>query len=229
MSFSVKHMILNSNQKGIRAMFSLRSWLMAKVYDSFMRKAEKECFSKWRSGLLNNLSGSVLEVGAGTGVNIFYYPAIISKLVLTESDPNMLKILHKRAKQRNDLKLEIHQATVEKLPFPDNSFEFVVCTFLLCSVPIPEDSLSEIFRVLKSGGKYVFLEHVANTQNNHAYKWQKRIEPVWKIVSGNCHMTRNTEYEIEKSGLQILELHIENMDGRTSIINPFIRGIAQKP
>ena len=212
-----------------RTMFSLRSWLMAKVYDSFMRKGEKKCFSKWRSDLLENLSGNVLEVGAGTGVNLFYYPAIISKLVLTEPDPNMLKILHKQAKQRNDLILEVHQAMVEKLPFPDGSFEFVVCTFLLCSVPNPQNSLSEIFRVLKSGGKYIFLEHVANTQNNRAYKWQKRIEPVWKLVSGNCHMTRNTEYEIEESGFHIIELHTENMAGRTSIINPFIRGIAQKP
>lgn len=210
-------------------MFSLRSWLMAKVYDSFMRKAEKKYFSKWRSGLLKNLSGSVLEVGAGTGVNNFYYPSIISKLTLTEPDPNMFKILRKRAKQRNDLTVEIHRARVEKLPFPDNSFDFVVCTFLLCSVIAPQDSLSEIFRVLKSGGKYVFLEHVANTENNRAYKWQKRIEPIWKFVGGNCHMTRDTAYEIDTSGFKILDLYTEYMTGAASIINPFIRGVAQKP
>lgn len=221
-------MTLDSTQKDIRTMFSLRSWLMAKVYDSFMRRAEKKCFSKWRSDLLKNLSGTVLEVGAGTGVNIFYYPAIVSKVVLTESDPNMLKILGKRAKQRNDITVEIHRATVEQLPFLDDSFDFVVCTFLMCSVPAPQDSLSEIFRVLKSGGKYVFLEHVANTENNRTYKWQKRIEPVWKFVGGNCHMTRNTAYEIETSGFKILELHRDYMKGKLSIINPFIRGVAQK-
>ena len=120
-------------------------------------------------------------------------------------------------------------AKVEKLPFPDDSFDFVVCTFLLCSIFAPQDSLSEIFRVLKSGGKYVFLEHVANTENNRAYKWQKRIEPIWKFVGGNCHMTRDTEYEIEKSGFKILDLYTEYMTGGSSIINPFIRGIAQKP
>ena len=70
-------MTLDSTQKDIRTMFSLRSWLMAKVYDTVMRRAEKECFSKWRSDLLENLSGSVAEVGAGTGVNMSYYPAII--------------------------------------------------------------------------------------------------------------------------------------------------------
>jgi len=220
---------LDSNQKDICNKFSLRSWFMAKVYDFVMRKAEKKYFSKWRSDLLKNLSGSVLEVGAGTGVNNFYYPSIISKLTLTESDPNMLKILRKRAKQRNDITVEIHRATVEKLPFPDNSFDFVVCTFLMCSVISPQDSLSEIFRVLKSGGKYVFLEHVANAENNRAYKWQKRIEPIWKIVGGNCHMTRNTAYEIDISGFEILDLCTEYMTGGSSIINPFIRGVAQKP
>ena len=222
-------MILDSNQKDICNKFSLRSWFMAKVYDFVMRKAEKKYFSKWRSDLLKNLSGSVLEVGAGTGVNNFYYPSIISKLTLTESDPNMLKILRKRAKQRNDITVEIHRATVEKLPFPDNSFDFVVCTFLMCSVISPQDSLSEIFRVLKSGGKYVFLEHVANAENNRAYKWQKRIEPIWKFVGGNCHMTRNTAYEIDTSGFEILDLCTEYMTGGPSIINPFIRGVAQKP
>ena len=221
-------MILNSNQKNICAMFSLRSWLMAKVYDSFMRKAEKKYFSKWRSDLLGNLSGSVLEVGAGTGVNNFYYPSVISKLTLTEPDPNMLNILRKRAKRRNDIPLEIHRAKVEKLPFPDDSFDFVVCTFLLCSVFAPQDSLSEIFRVLKSGGKYVFLEHVANTENNRVYKWQKRIEPIWKFVGGNGHMTRNTVYEIETSGFEILDLYTEYTIGLPPIINPFIRGVAQK-
>ena len=222
-------MTLDSTQKDIRTMFSLRSWLMAKVYDTVMRRAEKECFSKWRSDLLENLSGSVAEVGAGTGVNMFYYPAIISKLVLTEPDPNMLKILRKRAKQRNDITVQIHQATVEQLPFLDDSFDFVVCTFLMCSVSVPQDSLSEIFRVLKSGGEYLFLEHVANTDNNRAYKWQKRIEPIWRFVGGNCHMTRNTAYEIETSGFEILDLHHEYMTGGSPIINPFIRGVAQKP
>jgi ubiquinone/menaquinone biosynthesis C-methylase UbiE len=72
--------------------------------------------------------------GTITGVNISYYPSIISKLVLTEPDPNMLKILRKRAKQRNDITVEIHRATVEKLPFLDDSFDFVVCTLLMCSL-----------------------------------------------------------------------------------------------
>lgn len=202
---------------------------MARLYDPFMRRAEQTCFSMWRSGLLENLSGCVLEVGAGTGVNMSYYPATISQLVLTEPDPNMLKILQKQAEQRNDIPLEIHQAPVEKLPFPDNAFDFVVCTFLMCSVHAPQDSLSEIFRVLKSGGKYVFLEHVANTENNRVYKWQKRIEPIWRFVGGNCHMTRDTTYEIQSSGFNILDLRNEPMVGGTPVLNPFIRGVAQKP
>jgi len=202
---------------------------MAKVYDSFMRNAEDKYFSKWRSGLLKNLSGSILEVGAGTGVNIFYYPSEVSKLTLTEPDQNMLKILTKKTKQRNDITVEIHRASVEKLPFPGDSFDFVVCTFTMCSVSDPQDSLSEIFRVLKPKGKYVFLEHVANTQNNHVYKWQKRVEPLWKFAGGNCHMTRNTACEIKTSGFEILELHTTHITGLPAIINPFIRGVARKP
>ena len=209
-------------------MFSFRSWLMAKVYDSFMGKTEEKYFSKWRSTLLGNLIGNVLEVGAGTGVNIYYYPSVISKLTLTEPNPNMLKILSKNAKQRNDITVEIHKATVEKLPFPDNSFDFVVCTFVMCSVISPQKSLSEILRVLKSGGKYIFIEHVANTENNRVYKWQKRIEPLWKFISGNCHMTRNTVKEIKASGFEILDLHTDHTRGLPPIINPFIRGIAKK-
>jgi ubiquinone/menaquinone biosynthesis C-methylase UbiE len=200
------------------------SWLMAAVYDRFMKVSEEACLGKWRAELLGDLSGEVLEVGAGTGSTLGLYPKAVTRLVLAEPDPHMRrKLLEKRGT------IEVSDAAAEKLPFEDASFDAVVCSLVLCSVPDQRAALAEIARVLRPGGRLVFLEHVAADGKPDRLKWQGRIEPVWKHLMGNCHLTRRTEAAIAAAGLQIERIQRESIRKALPIVRPSIRGYARKP
>jgi ubiquinone/menaquinone biosynthesis C-methylase UbiE len=199
------------------------SWLMAAVYDRFMRVSEEACLGKWRADLLRDLSGEVLEVGAGTGSTLGLYPKAVTRLVMAEPDPYMRrKLLAKRGT------IEVSDATVEKLPFENQSFDAVVCSLVLCSVRDQAAALAEIGRVLRPGGKLVFLEHVAADGKPDRLKWQGRIEPVWKHLMGNCHLTRRTEAAIAAAGLDIESIQRESIRKALPIVRPSIRGVARK-
>ena len=200
------------------------SWLMAAVYDRFMKVSEEACLGKWRAELLGNLSGEVLEVGAGTGSTLGLYPKAVTRLVLAEPDPHMRrKLLEKRGT------IEVSDAAAERLPFEDASFDAVVCSLVLCSVPDQRAALAEIARVLRPGGRLVFLEHVAADGKPDRLKWQGRIEPVWKHLMGNCHLTRRPEAATAAAGLQIERIQRESIRKALPIVRPSIRGYARKP
>jgi ubiquinone/menaquinone biosynthesis C-methylase UbiE len=201
------------------------SWLMAAVYDRFMRVSEEACLGKWRAELLGDLSGEVLEVGAGTGSTLGLYPKAVTRLVMAEPDPHMRRKL--RAKQR-PAGVEVSDASLDKLPFEDRSFDAVVCSLVLCSVPDQKAALAEIARVLKPGGRLVFLEHVAADGKPDRLKWQGRIEPIWKHLMGNCHLTRRTEAAIAAAGLEIEKIQRESIRKALPIVRPSIRGTARK-
>jgi ubiquinone/menaquinone biosynthesis C-methylase UbiE len=199
------------------------SWLMAAVYDRFMRVSEEACLGRWRAELLRDLSGEVLEVGAGTGSTLGLYPKAVTRLVMAEPDPHMRhKLLEKRGT------IEVSDAAAEKLPFENESFDAVVCSLVLCSVRDQKAALAEIARVLKPGGKLVFLEHVAADGKPDRLKWQSRIEPVWKHLMGNCHLTRRTEAAIAAAGLDIESIQRESIRKALPIVRPSIRGVARK-
>ncbi len=203
------------------------SWLMAAVYDRCMRGSEEACLAQWRAELLRDLSGAVLEVGAGTGVTLAHYPRSIARLVLCEPDAHMQRKLKKKADAalRN---IEISDASLDSLPFKAGEFDAVVCSLVLCSVPDQRAALAEIARVLKPGGRLVFLEHVAADGRPARLKWQRRIEPVWKHLMGNCHLTRRTEAAIAAAGFEIERIQRESIRKALPIVRPSIHGIARK-
>ena len=203
------------------------SWLMAAVYDRCMRGSEEACLAQWRAELLRDLSGAVLEVGAGTGVTLPHYPRSIARLVLCEPDAHMQRKLKKKADAalRN---IEISDASLDSLPFKAGEFDAVVCSLVLCSVPDQRAALAEIARVLKPGGRLVFLEHVAADGRPARLKWQRRIEPVWKHLMGNCHLTRRTEAAIAAAGFEIERIQRESIRKALPIVRPSIHGIARK-
>ncbi|HEY2337321.1 MAG TPA: class I SAM-dependent methyltransferase [Burkholderiales bacterium] len=201
------------------------SWLMAAVYDRFMRGSEEACLSKWRAELLRDLSGEVLEVGAGTGSTLGLYPKMVTRLVMAEPDPSMrAKLLAKDRPSR----VEVADASLDGLPFKDQSFDAVVCSLVLCSVRDQKAALAEIARVLRPGGRLVFLEHVAAEGKPSRLKWQRRIEPVWKHLMGNCHLTRRTEAAIAAAGLDIEHIQRESIRKALPIVRPSVRGVARK-
>jgi ubiquinone/menaquinone biosynthesis C-methylase UbiE len=201
------------------------SWLMAAVYDRFMRVSEEACLGRWRADLLRDLSGEVLEVGAGTGSTLGLYPKAVTRLVMAEPDPHMRAKLEAKTRLAG---VEVSDASLDKLSFENQSFDTVVCSLVLCSVRDQKAALAEIARVLRPGGKLVFLEHVAADGKPDRLKWQGRIEPVWKHLMGNCHLTRRTEAAIAAAGLQIERIERESIRKALPIVRPSIRGVARK-
>ena len=203
------------------------NWGMAALYDAMMRQAEARSLGAWRQELLSSASGRILEIGAGTGVNLRYYPNDLTELVLTEPDRHMLKQLHRKLGDCN-LPHRVVHAPAEALPFPDASFDTAVATLVLCSVRHPDRSMSEIHRILKPGGKLILIEHVCAADNPQLLGWQKRIEPFWKRFAGNCHLTRDTLRQVKAGGFNCQNLQPDTMRGALSIASPVIRGIARK-
>ncbi len=203
------------------------SWLMAAVYDRFMQGSEEACLARWRAELLRELSGAVLEVGAGTGVTLPHYPRTLARLVLCEPDPHMRRRLAEKLAAAG-LQAELCDAGAERLPFPDASFDAAVGSLVLCSVRDPRAALAEIARVLKPGGRLVFLEHVAADGKPERLKWQRRIEPVWKRLMDNCHLTRRTEAAIRDAGFTLERIQRESIRKALPIVRPSIRGVARK-
>jgi ubiquinone/menaquinone biosynthesis C-methylase UbiE len=205
------------------------SWLVAAVYDRWMRAVEAACLFQWRAELLRDLEGVVLEVGVGTGASLPHYPKTVKRLVLAEPDQHMRRRLQVRCGFSNVPQAEISEASLPDLPIPDASFDAVVSMLVLCSVADLDAALAEVFRVLKPGGRFLFLEHVAADHNPTRLKWQRRVEPVWKRVAGNCHLTRRTEKAILAAGFQIERIERESMRKAMPLARPSIRGAARKP
>lgn len=205
------------------------SRLIAAIYDWSTRGSEAACLQQWRAELLSELDGEVLEVGAGTGLNLPHYPPSLARLVLSEPDPHMRRKLAQRARAEHRDQAEILDASLDALSLPSDAFDAVVGTLVLCSVPRLDRALAEIHRVLKPGGRFVFLEHVAAEDRPRRLRWQHRVEPFWRVISGNCHLTRRTADAIVAAGFAIAGIKRESMRRAWPLVRPTIRGVALKP
>lgn len=203
-------------------------WLWSKFYDNIMKDAENKGLRDWRRMLLENISGDVLELGCGTGANFEFYPNSIKRLVLTEPNLHMRQRFETKIASHKLNNIEVLNDKAECLSLGDASFDAVVCTLVLCSVRNLEKTLSEIHRVLRPQGKFIFIEHVAATNNLERYQWQRRLEFIWKHIAAGCHTTRSTEDAIIKAGFKMMELNRQSMRGVPPIVRPSIRGVATK-
>ena len=147
-------------------------------------------------------SGDVLEIGIGTGLNMgFYDKSKVKRLVGIDPATQMNRLAQKRS-ERAGLAVDLVTASAEELPFPDASFDSLVCTYTLCSIPDPLQALREMKRVLRPSGKLVFAEH-GLSPDAAVRKWQFRLEPYWAKIAGGCHLTRDIPSLIEDGGFQI--------------------------
>ncbi|MGC8462533.1 MAG: class I SAM-dependent methyltransferase [Acidimicrobiales bacterium] len=201
---------------------------MAMVYDRMMTGVEEAGLSRWRAELLGEACGATLELGAGTGRNLSFYPDDVSRLVLAEPDRSMRTRLRRAVVSVDRPRpVEVVDAPAEALPFEDASFDTVVTTLVLCSVRDPERALSEVRRVLRPEGRFLFIEHVAAEDRPPRLRWQQRVEPVWRAVAGNCHLTRRTETAITAAGLTVECVEHASMRKAPSFVRPTIRGSAR--
>ena len=171
------------------------------VNDWMEAPIEKKYFSKWRKSLLGDIKGKVLEVGVGTGKNLPYYSKDQVELTAIDISKKMMDKAKERAEQ---LKFKINFKLVdsEKFPFPNNSFDYIITTFVLCSVASPETVLKEMDRVLKPTGKILLLEHVLS-KNKLIRLFQRLHNPLTKFLVG-VNIDRDTIGTISKSHLQII-------------------------
>jgi ubiquinone/menaquinone biosynthesis C-methylase UbiE len=204
--------------------------MMASVYDRFMAKTEAAGLRAWREELLADLSGRVVEAGAGTGANIDLYPDAVDHVLATEPDPHMRAALEDKVSAQADAsRIDVSPAPATSLPIEDGSVDAVVVTLVLCSVRDPAAALAEFRRVLRPGGRLVYLEHVHAYESPKRAKWQRRLEPVWKRVAGNCHLTRRTEQAVVDAGFVIESERREDMRASMPLVARTVRGVATSP
>lgn len=188
---------------------------------------EPKSLKRMRRETLVGLKGRVLEIGCGNGANFPLYPDTVSVLVATDPDPYMMEAAGERAKSLS-LETEGYEAGADSLPFEDGSFDAVVCTLVLCSVPDQDAALAEIRRVLKPGGEFRFLEHV-RAKNSVGAWFQDICAPAWRWVGAGCNPNRDTRAAIERAGFAFREIWHQRLAPPIpplALTRPAIRGIA---
>ncbi len=198
----------------------------ALTYDWLMRPTEAACLRDWRADLLGRARGRVLEIGAGTGANLAHYGPAPDALVLVEPHRVLRRSLRREA--AGDPRVEVRGVRFEELEAPDGSFDTAVMTLVLCSVADPEAFLRRVHRLLRPGGQLLFIEHVAATRKPGRLRWQRRIEPLWRLLFGNCHLTRDAARLIADAGFHIEELTRASMRKAFPLARPSVRGVARK-
>jgi ubiquinone/menaquinone biosynthesis C-methylase UbiE len=196
--------------------------VFAALYDSVNASMERRWMGLRRRRLLAGASGVVLEIGGGTGANLPHYRDV-DRVVVAEPDPFMRKRLGPKLGDAR-VPVEVSAAGAEELPFPDGSFDTAVSTLVLCTVPDQESALVEVRRVLRPGGRLLFIEHVRATGSTA--RWQDRIEPLWRRLLGGCHPNRDTVAAIEEAGFEIDSLESFYPPVFLTSLTPHVQGWA---
>ena len=197
-------------------------------FDRFAPAAEEAGLAEYRSELVGDIEGRVLEVGAGTGLNLDKYRKA-DEVVALEPDVHMLKRLRSAA-ARATVAVKVEEGVAYPLPFESESFDAVVFCLVLCTIPDPARALTEAKRVLRPGGSIRFFEHVRGSDPKMARR-QDFIQPVWSLFGGGCHPNRDTLKTIQDSGFEYVESEAFDfpMGVLGWIAKPHIRGRAVKP
>ncbi|HKT82443.1 MAG TPA: class I SAM-dependent methyltransferase [Solirubrobacterales bacterium] len=199
----------------------------AALYDRGLRATEEGGLHELRRQVLGEATGRTVDLGAGTGVNAELFPPAVTEVVMVEPDPHMMRQLRdKPAARRGDITLV--EASAEQLPFDDDSFDTAVFTLVLCTVPDPDKALAEAARVLKPGGRLLFIEHVRSQQPELA-RWQDRLERPWRFLGDGCHCNRDTAATIESSPFETESLEDGQLPKAPPIVRPLVSGSARLP
>ncbi|MGB8003556.1 MAG: class I SAM-dependent methyltransferase [Gaiellaceae bacterium] len=190
------------------------------------RGLERRGFGERRDRLVGALEGRVLEIGAGTGLNVPRYRAA-EQVVVVEPDATYGRRLLARGDEAS-VPVEVVATRAEQLPFADESFDHAVASLALCSMTDVDAVLGELRRVLRPGGSLVFLEHVRSPSAKRA-RWQDRLTPLQRRIADGCHLNRDTPAAIERAGFDLTELERFAMPPGHPLIKDGVQGVAHKP
>lgn len=197
----------------------LHAWLLSGaslVYDAAVDERKR--------ALLGELQGTVLEIGPGTGANLRYYASDV-RWIGIDPNPYMHTYLREEA-DRLGLVVDLRVGTAESLGLPDESVDAVVSTLVLCSVDNQARTLGEIVRVLRPGGRFVFMEHVAAPRGTWLRRTQGLVRPLWQLAADGCRLDRESWKGIEAAGFSNVSL--EHFDTPFPLVRPHIAGVATK-
>lgn len=192
----------------------------ARIYDRVLEASEQAGLREIRRDTLAAATGRTLELGAGTGLNHDLYPEAVTELVLTEPFAPMARQLRTKVPGAS-----VVEAPAERLPFPDHSFDTVAVTLVLCTVDDPAQALREVARVLRPGGRLLFMEHVRAEEPGLA-RWQDRLHGPWYLLGHGCHCNRDTLATLHASPLEVDRAVRGSVPKAAPLTRPMIRGSA---
>jgi SAM-dependent methyltransferase len=202
----------------------------ARMYLNAAARADRRGATEHRRRLLRDLSGRVVEIGAGNGLNFAHYPATVTDVVAIEPEPT-LRAIAQQAAARAPVPVSVRQGTADAVPLEDGEMDAAVASLVLCSVPDQARALAELHRVLRPGGELRFYEHViARCQPKRAILQLADHSGLWPAIGGGCHPARDTGAAIEAAGFTIERC--ERFGFRASAVEPsvpHILGIARRP
>jgi SAM-dependent methyltransferase len=196
----------------------INSWFLAAAEKPMHRE-----YGERKRRIFGELPATIVELGPGSGANFRYYPRG-TKVIAVEPNPMMLKRMYAQA-ARHGVEIDLRHAGAEGMEVESESADLVVSTLVLCSVRDPDRVLSEVRRVLRPGGRFAFLEHVAADPGTRLRKVQEAIHAPWHWLGEGCHLNRDTARTIERAGFADLELERFDGSGNTPY-RPHISGYA---
>jgi ubiquinone/menaquinone biosynthesis C-methylase UbiE len=204
----------------------VRHPLFARFFNRFAGLMERELGDRRRK-LLAGLSGRVLEVGAGNGMNFRHYPATVAEVVALEPEA-YLRGKAELAARDAPVKVSVGGAAAYPLPLEDASVDAAISSLVLCTVPDPQAALAELRRVLKPGGELRFMEHVRSDRPGKArvQDWSDRSR-IWPRMAGGCHCARDTVAAIEAAGFEIERVSDFGLGPSWGITHPHVIGVAR--
>lgn len=181
---------------------TIRNRFFSRVYPGISARGEERGARDHRRRLLGGLSGEVIEIGAGHGINFPLYPASVTRLLAVEPE-DRLRQLAEEAATKAPIPVEVVPGLAEELPVDDESFDGAVAALVLCTVEDQERALAELSRVLRPGGDLRFYEHVLARNRGFALLQRVADATFWPRLAGGCHLSRDTQPAIERAGFTV--------------------------
>jgi ubiquinone/menaquinone biosynthesis C-methylase UbiE len=209
-----------TNEQRTSWYYRLHAWALARGSATY-----EDAVAERKRRLFGDLHGTVLELGPGGGVNLSYYPKEIHWIGI-EPNPYNHPNIRKAAEHAGLNNIEFRSLAGNRLEADGNSIDAVVSTLVLCTVPNPDATLGEILRVLKPGGRFAFIEHVAAPRGRFLRSVQSFLKPMWQFVADGCCPNRETAQAIRQAGFSTV--NIECFRAPLPIVSPHIAGMATK-